>query len=129
MKVKRFVLTDVFFLFDDGELIVAVVGIISICIDGGFIGTIAEEVESDVNAAGDFIGDTADVPVVGVAFFSSDNIIFANFAGERDGLFKIGRNGADELKFFGKAFFIHEGAVGGHLHGRIDGNEISKLTG
>lgn len=82
-----------------------------------------------MDAARFFAGDTADVPIIGVAVFASDDVIFADFAGKGYGFFEAGRHGADEVEFFGKFFFVHEGAVGGHLHAGIDRDEISELSG
>lgn len=118
-----------FLLFDDGELIVTIMGIVSIGVDGGFVSAVIDEIESNMNSTSGLVGNAADVPVVGVAVFSGDDIIFANFASEGNGFLEIGWDGADKFKFGREAFFVDEGTVGGHLHSRIDSDKISELTG
>ena len=117
-----------FSLFDDSELVVAKMGIVGVSVDIGFVGARFKEIEIDVDATASFIGNATNVPVIGIAVFSGDDVIFTNFAGERDGFGEISRDVVDEIELFGKSIFIDERAVGGHLHGGIDGDEIGELA-
>ena len=57
-----------------------------------------------------------------------DDVIFADFANERDSLFPVYGDVANKLKGRGVDFFVAEGAVGDHLHTRGDDNIEGKLA-
>lgn len=111
------------------EGIVAVVGIVAVGVDFGLVHAFVEEVEIDADAARGLVGDTGDIPFSSVAGLSGDDIVFANFAGKRHGLFKISGDIANEFEEIGEAVFVDEGAVGSHSHTRIDGDKVSDLAG
>ena len=81
-----------------------------------------------MNATTGFVGDATDIPIIRIAVFSGDDVVFADFAGQGYGFSEISRDISNKTKFFGKSLFVDERAIGRHLHTRINGDKISKLA-
>ena len=81
-----------------------------------------------MNTTAGFVGDATNKPIFAVAILAGDDIIFADFAGKWYSTREVGGNLTNKIKFFRKTIFVDERAVGGHLHTRINSDEIGELT-
>ena len=112
----------------DSELLVAVVSVIGVGVDIGAVNASTEEIEADMDTATSFIGNAANVPVLRVAVFTGNDVVFTNFAGKGESSLKISGDSTDKTKLTWKTLLIDKGAVSGHLHSRINRDKIGELA-
>lgn len=105
-------------------------GVVAVTVNlGGVIDALIEEIDVEFDTAADFIGDAADKPVVAASIFAGDDETFADFAKQRYRFFPVYWYGADKLEGLWVELFVDVGAVGRHVHGGIDGDEVGELAG